>query len=43
MIWAYQEVKKVGLKNVRLCNTGIFAKSEKEIEILLEKVGLGNF
>jgi pyruvate formate lyase activating enzyme len=43
MIWAYQEVKKVGLKNVRLGNTGIFAKSEKEIEILLEKVGLGNF
>lgn len=43
MVGAFQEVKSTGLKNVRLGNTGIFAKTEKEISILLEKVGLGNF
>ncbi|MGB9697924.1 MAG: radical SAM protein [Thermodesulfobacteriota bacterium] len=43
MVTTFQEVKSTGLKNVRLGNTGIFAKSEKEIKILLEKVGLGNF
>lgn len=43
MISAFQEVKKTGLKNVRLGNTGIFAKEEEEIKILLDKVGFGNF
>lgn len=43
MVGAFQEVKSTGLKNVRLGNTGIFAKTEKEITILLKKVGLGNF
>ncbi len=43
MIRAFQEVKSVGLNRVRLGNTGIFAKGEKEIEILLEQVGFGNF
>ncbi len=43
MVRAFQEVRSVGLKSVRLGNTGIFAKGEKEIENLLEQVGFGNF
>ncbi|MGQ9696129.1 MAG: radical SAM protein [Thermodesulfobacteriota bacterium] len=43
MVSAFAEVKDTGLKNVRLGNTGIFAKNEEEIKVLLEKVGRGNF
>lgn len=43
MVSAFAEVKNTGLKKVRLGNTGIFAKKEEEIKILLEKVGFGNF
>lgn len=43
MVSAFAEVKNIGFKNVRLGNTGIFAKNEEEIKILLEKVGRGNF
>ncbi|MDI6756172.1 MAG: radical SAM protein [Thermodesulfobacteriota bacterium] len=43
MVTAFAAVKTTGLKNVRLGNTGIFAKKEEEIQILLEKVGRGSF
>lgn len=43
MISAYDEVKAVGLVNVRLGNTGIFASSEEEYLLLKEKVGMGNY
>jgi pyruvate-formate lyase-activating enzyme len=41
MVSAYEEVKAQGLKNVRLGNTGIFARQEKDFEILLKRVGKG--
>lgn len=43
MITAYQEVKAVGLVNVRLGNTGIFISSEEDHHLLKEKVGAGNY
>ncbi len=43
MIEAYNEVKSVGLKNVRLGNTSIFAHSEEDLNILKQKVGIGNY
>ena len=43
MVEAYNEVKAVGLRNVRLGNTRLFASSEQEYQILKEKVGMGNF
>ncbi len=43
MITAFKVVKGTGLKNVRLGNTGIFAKKEEEIQVLLERVGRGSF
>jgi pyruvate formate lyase activating enzyme len=43
MVSAYEEVKAQGLKNVRLGNTGIFARQEKDFEILLKRVGRGSF
>ncbi len=43
MIQAFEAVKETGLKNVRLGNTGIFAKDEKDFEILLARVGRGAF
>lgn len=43
MISAYNEVKAVGLVNVRLGNTGIFASSEEDHYLLKEKVGAGNY
>jgi len=39
MIDAYQAVKSIGLRNVRLGNIGIFAKSDKEYQILEKKLG----
>ncbi len=43
MVEAYMEVKSVGLRNVRLGNTRLFASSEQDHQFLKEKVGIGNF
>jgi len=43
MIEAYMGVKAVGLRNVRLGNTGVFASSEQDYDLLKKKVGVGNF
>jgi len=43
MISAYDEVKAIGLVNVRLGNTGIFTLSEEDHHLLKEKVGAGNY
>jgi pyruvate-formate lyase-activating enzyme len=43
MVVAYNEVKAVGLYNVRLGNTGIIASSEEDRHFLKEKVGIGNY
>jgi hypothetical protein len=43
MVEAYLEVRTVGLRNVRLGNTGIFAQSKQDYHLLKEKVGMGNY
>jgi pyruvate-formate lyase-activating enzyme len=43
MIEAYMGVKTVGLRNVRLGNTGVFASSEQDYDLLKKKVGVGNY
>ncbi len=43
MIEAYLEAKAVGLRNVRLGNTGVFASSEQDYDLLKKKVGVGNY
>ena len=43
MVRAFEAAKKAGLKNVRLGNTGIFARGGEEMRILLQKVCLGSF
>jgi pyruvate-formate lyase-activating enzyme len=43
MIEAYMEVKAIGLRNVRLGNTGLFASTEQDYNCLKEMVGVGNF
>ncbi len=43
MIEAYMAVKAVGLRNVRLGNTGIFASSEQDYDLLKKKVGEGDY
>jgi pyruvate-formate lyase-activating enzyme len=43
MVEAFLEVKKIGLRNVRLANTGIFASSEEDLFLLRKKVGMGNY
>lgn len=43
MIEAFQEVKAIGLKNVRLGNTWVFASKEDDLYQLKEKVGTGNY
>jgi pyruvate-formate lyase-activating enzyme len=40
---AFQEIKAVGLRNVRLGNAGVFASTEEEQYLLKELVGIGNF
>ena len=37
MLEAYQAVKEVGLKNVRLGNIGIFVKTDEDYEALLKE------
>lgn len=36
MLDAYQSVKEVGLKNIRLGNIGVFVKTQKELELLIK-------
>jgi len=43
MVAAYHEVKEVGLINVRLGNTGVFASSAEDYHLLKQKVGTGNY
>ena len=43
MVEAYHAVKASGLRNVRLGNTGVFASSEQDYDLLKEKVGVGNY
>ncbi len=43
MVAAYNEVKAVGLWNVRLGNTRVVASSEEDCLLLKERVGLGNY
>ena len=43
MVAAYNEVKAVGLINVRIGNTGVFASSEEDYCLLREKVGVGKY
>ena len=43
MAEAYLEAKSVGLRNVRLGNTAVFASSEEDFDILKEKIGIGNY
>jgi hypothetical protein len=42
-VGTYHEVKAIGLRNVRLANTGIFASSEQDYHFLKKKVGVGNY
>ncbi|OGP93776.1 MAG: radical SAM protein [Deltaproteobacteria bacterium RBG_16_48_10] len=43
MVEAYHAVKAMGLWNVRLGNTGVFASSEEDYHLLKESVGVGNY
>jgi pyruvate formate lyase activating enzyme len=43
MVDAYNEVKAVGLRNVRLGNTGVFASTEEDHGFLKKWVGVGNY
>jgi pyruvate-formate lyase-activating enzyme len=43
MVEAYLGVKAVGLRNVRLGNTGIFTSSKEDHLLLKERVGAGNY
>jgi hypothetical protein len=40
---AYQGVKSVGLKNIRLGNLGVFARTEKDQEYLVSHVDKSSF
>ncbi len=43
MVEAYFQVKGIGLINVRLGNTGVFASCEEDLVLLKEQVGVGNY
>jgi pyruvate-formate lyase-activating enzyme len=43
MVEAYRRVKAVGLKNIRLGNVGVFARSEADQAFLMENVDPGAF
>ncbi len=43
MIEAYMGVRAVGLRNVRLGNTGVFASSEQDYDLLRKKVAAGDY
>ena len=40
---SYEGVKSVGLKNIRLGNVGVFARTEKDQEYLVSHVDRGSF
>jgi pyruvate formate lyase activating enzyme len=43
IVEAYNEVRAIGLRNVRLGNTAVFAATEEDHLLLKEKVGVGNY
>ncbi len=43
MVAAYQRVKTAGLKNIRLGNIGVFARSEADQAYLMENVDPGAY
>jgi pyruvate formate lyase activating enzyme len=43
MVEAYNEVRAVGLWNVKLGNTGVFASTEEDHLLLKKQVGAGNY
>jgi pyruvate formate lyase activating enzyme len=43
MIEAYSAIKAVGLRNVKLGNTGVFASTKEDHHLLKERVGVGNY
>jgi len=43
MVGAIEAVKTKGLRNLRMENTWIVARTEDPIQVLLEKVGWGSF
>ena len=43
IVEAYNEVRAIGLRNVRLGNTGVFASTEEDHLLLKKKVGVGNY
>jgi len=43
IVEAYNEVRAVGLRNVRLGNTGVFASTEEDHLLLKQRVGIGNY
>jgi pyruvate-formate lyase-activating enzyme len=40
---AYQSVKSIGLKNIRIGNVGVFARTDKDQEYLISHVDKGSF
>ncbi len=43
MVEAYEQVKAIGLRNVRLANTGIFGSTVQAYHLLKDTVGVGNY
>jgi pyruvate-formate lyase-activating enzyme len=43
IVEAYHAVRAIGLRNVRLGNTGVFASTEDDHLLLKERVGVGNY
>jgi len=43
MIEAYSAIKAIGLRNVRLGNTGILASTKEDQSLLKERVGVGDY
>jgi len=43
MVEAYHRVKATGLKNIRIGNVGVFARSEEDQEYLMENVDEGAY
>jgi hypothetical protein len=43
MVEAYHRVKAVGLKNIRLGNVGVFARSAADQAYLMENVDFGAY
>jgi len=43
MITAYLTAKKAGLQNVKLGNIGVFAKTETQIQTIIDLLGPNSF